>query len=365
MDPPCRPDQRPSVADLPLTELASGVDALYLSGRPEVPGELLDRLEDGRQLAEGTTVPIPFDLGGDKFDLAPHGWGKYRYCLDHPDGRVGFTTSKQLPAVRVQLRSAFLHTAGPAGAVERFHALLLAECGELSFSVSRIDLYADFEGWDLSLEDRPRFVCRADSVRTYEAEGRLTGFDFGKRDTGTISARIYNKTVHVARTGVDWWFDVWDKDRQSSSTIHRVEFELNRKGLAQFGLLGPAETLASAGDLWRYGTTEWLTHRSPTADGNRARWPTSAEWCCVQRATLAQRRVGADRITSQLRCGSLRKLTPGLAGYLVSFAVLSGTSGIDDTVSALGHHLRQDELARGLAFSERIRRRRLEGGQHG
>jgi hypothetical protein len=107
MAPPRRPDQRPSVADLPLRELASGVDALYLSGRPEVPGVLRARLEEGRQLAEGTTallwggpqvvggttVPIPFDLGGDKFDLGPHGWGKYRYCLDQPDGRVGFTTS--------------------------------------------------------------------------------------------------------------------------------------------------------------------------------------------------------------------------------------------------------------------------------
>ena len=72
---------------------------------------------------------------------------------------------------------------GVAGAVSRFARTLGAECGPVAFSVSRLDLYADFTGWNLEATDRNRFVCRADSVRTYKTEGHLTGFEFGRRAT--------------------------------------------------------------------------------------------------------------------------------------------------------------------------------------
>jgi hypothetical protein len=142
--------------------------------------------------------------------------------------------------------------------------------------------------------------------------------------------------------------------------VHRVEFEINREDLGQFSLVGTDETMRCVGDIWAYCTSQWLTHRSPIDDANRARWPCSAEWSCVQSAQLAQKRVGAERVSARLRCGSLRKLTPGLTGYLVSSAALSGTSGVDDTVAAVGHPLRQEEIARGVPFTERVRMRRLQ-----
>lgn len=63
----------------------------------------------------------------------------------------------------------------------------------MQLSVSRIDIYADFEGWRLVADDRHRFSCRSASVRTFEDDGRLTGFEFGRRSTKTVSARIYDK----------------------------------------------------------------------------------------------------------------------------------------------------------------------------
>ncbi|MDQ2729742.1 MAG: hypothetical protein M3Y91_18200 [Actinomycetota bacterium] len=73
-----------------LSELASGIDALYLSGRG--------------QLRPGLTV-------------RPHGWGRYRYCIDHWTARIGLTTSSHLPPVRIQPRSEYLHGIGPTKAV--------------------------------------------------------------------------------------------------------------------------------------------------------------------------------------------------------------------------------------------------------
>jgi len=73
------------------------VDALYLSGRTVLPGRLLERLEEARQWAEALSTPISFDLGDEAFALAPNAFGRYRYCLEHPDGRVGISPSSRLP----------------------------------------------------------------------------------------------------------------------------------------------------------------------------------------------------------------------------------------------------------------------------
>jgi hypothetical protein len=53
---------------------------------------------------------------------------------------------------------------------------------------------------------------------------------------------------------------------------------------------------------------------------------------------------------------------PGLVGYLVSFAALSGTFTVADTLEALTAHLADDEIARRTTFAERVLRRRAEGG---
>lgn len=364
MDQPPPSESDPPVAfshllDRPV-ELAGGVDALYLSGRTVLPQPFLDRLEQFRSLADQASATMPFDLGGECFAMAPHAFGRYRYCLDHADGRIGISPSLGLPAVRVQPRSAYLHTVGPEAAVARFRRVLEAECAEITFSVSRLDLYADYEGWGIGIEDRPRFVCRAGSVRTYEEDNRFTGFEFGRRSAKTVCARIYDKTADVARTGADWWYDIWQWE-PGSGVVIRVEFEWNREGLAEVGLTGVDETLAAVGSLWRYGTEEWLTHRSPIADGNRARWPVSSQWTHVQAASPAQHTLRAERVQHAQRSGSLRNLAPALVGYIVAFATLSGTTGIDETMSALARYLRYDEIRRNVEFGDRVRHRLAEG----
>jgi hypothetical protein len=103
--------------DAGLRELASGVDALYLSGRAELPRRFLARLENCRAWAAEAKRPAPCEIGEHTFGIAPNGWGKYRFCLDHHMARIGFSTSRHLPTVRIQPRSEFLHAIGPAAAV--------------------------------------------------------------------------------------------------------------------------------------------------------------------------------------------------------------------------------------------------------
>lgn len=341
-------------------ELASGIDALYLSARPDLPKDFLSYLELCREWATDMRRPVPCEISGTYFGMAGHGWGKYRFCLDHPTARIGFSTSRHLPSVRVQPRAEYLHGVGPETVVAELRALLEPDLGDVHFSVSRVDLFADWQGWALALDDAHRFVCRADTRRTYEVGGLLTGFEFGSRKTKTFSARLYDKTADVAAKGSDWWLEIWGQRYLPGLPVHRLEFEVGRQALVEFDLDTPASVLVTTGDLWAYCTGDWLTFRSPTADATRSRWPLAPEWVAVQQATLTHRSVGIDRLRCARRSTSVAKLLPGLTGYLASLGALIGTEGIDDTLGAVGQHLQNYEIISRTAFAERVARRRSE-----
>jgi hypothetical protein len=343
-----------------LRELASGVDALYLSARPDLPSQFIEHLEYCREWAGEAKRPAPCQIGDAVFGISPFGWGKYRYCLDHQMARLGFTTSRHLPTVRIQPRAQYLHAIGPAAVVASLQETLGPDLGKLYFGVSRVDLFADWQGWSLSLDDAHRFVCRADARRTYELGGTLTGFEFGSRKTKTFSARLYDKTAEIAVKANGWWLEIWGDRFVPEVPVHRMEFEIGREGLVEFDLETPTQVLAAAGDLWAYATEHWLTYRSPTSDQTRSRWPIADEWRQVQKATLSHHPVGIERLRSTHRSTSITKLLPGLTGYLASLGALIDAEGIDDTVGAVGHHLHNYEIISRTPFAERIERRRQE-----
>jgi len=345
-----------------LRELASGVDARYLSGRTVLPRGLTTRLASVRELAELAGEPIPFPLGELSFKLAPHGWGRYRFVLVHELGRIGFSESGHLPPIRIQPKAELLHAVGPEATVAGFRSVLESECDEVSFAVSRVDLFADVQGWALCAEDRNRFLCRATNCTTFEEGAGFRGFQFGWRTTKTFSARIYDKTADVERHGSDWWFGLWGDGYVAAMPVHRIEFEIGRKGLTDFGLDTPGDVLRAKADLWRYATGEWLSFRTPTDDSTRARWPIAPEWEQVQRSSLGNRAIGLERMSTGRMVGSLRRLMPPLVGYLAAFAAIVGAEEIDDTLGALDHHLRSDEIVRRVAFRDRIAERRTRMG---
>ena len=277
-----------------LRELASGVDALYVSGSGDVDA-LLPRLEAGRALSEETENPIPFVLGGEEFRIRPRSWGRYRYCLEHRYGQVGLTGSSSLPAVRVQPRSEVLHGLGPTQTVEWFDERLTAEIGPCPLIVSRLDLYVDVQGWLLHGNLRDRFVCRGRRRNTHEDGADWTGFEFGRRTSKTVTGRIYDKGRQVKEKGLDWWPDVWGRAYDPAESVVRVELEVGRVALREFGVEGVGETLAKAPAMWANLTNEWLTFRTPTGDKTKARWPLASEWRAIQRASLRGSAIGIEK----------------------------------------------------------------------
>ena len=200
----------------------------------------------------------------------------------------------------------------------------------VGLSVSRLDLFVDVQDWEITATDRSRFVCRATNCRTFEEGARFTGFRFGARVTKTFSARIYDKTADVDRHGTDSWFGIWGDSYMPGRPVHRVEFEIGRKGITDFGLDGPGASSAT-GTYRRYATEEWPTYCIPTSDAARSRWPVAPEWTKIQRASLRDGTVlGLERVRTGRTAGSLRHLLLLFTGYLAALASLVGTDDIDN-----------------------------------
>jgi hypothetical protein len=344
-----------------LIELASGVDALYLSGRASLPSELLERLETARASASESNIGPPFQFGDFEMTLAPHAWGKYRYCLEHPYGRIGLTPSSRLPSIRIQPRAEFLHGKGPQGVVDWYRELIETTCGFVTFSVTRLDLFADFQGWDLNGDQRDEFLCRAKARHVYEDDGVFNGLVFGTRLSNSVMARIYDKSIESAKTGSGYWKMIWGDAYDIALSVIRVEFELGRNALREYGLRTPEETLGAAGALWASLTGEWLTHRVKGTDLTKSRWGLSPEWECVQRALIAEGAEGINRMYLGRRRGSIENLMPGLVGYLSSFGAYSNSDSLFELLPQLSDFIDQYEMKSGVSFTERIsdKRRRI------
>ena len=300
----------------------SGVDAVYLSGRAHLSDSLIDRLNEARQRAQLIEAAVDFDYGGESFQIQSYGVLKYRFRLDHPNGIIGVSPGGHLPTFLVQPRAEFIHALGPGQAVAWFRDVLEAECKFVQLSVRRADLFADFQGLTISGDDRHRFVSRAKKRTTDEDDETFNGLRFGRRSTGTICARIYDKTIELEESRAFYWREMWG-DYDPAQPVVRVEFELGREALRQFGVTTPEQLLDAVGALWVHLTDEWLSLRVATADNTKARWPIDPHWWAVRRASISWTDWGIARLYKSQRAGELAHIMPGLVGYLSSFGAIT------------------------------------------
>lgn len=338
-----------------VRELCSGVDPLYLSGRATLSESLFEVLEERRKEAEASERAVPVWLAGVEFFVHPRAFGKYRYRISHERGLVGVTPSENLPAIRVQPRAEFLHGVGPVAALEFFDSVgeFLAG-GPVAWSLSRLDLFTDVQGWDLHGDERHRFLCRAQRRDLHEQGAEFGGFEFGRRTTKTVCARIYDKTRQIQDEGLDYWPSIWGERFDRSLPVLRVEAEIGRQGLVEFGINTPTEGLSRAGEVWANVTEQWLTYRTPTGDSTKSRWPISPEWTAIQAAGLRGEAHGPDRVRALKRKGQLRTITPQLVGYLSSTAAVVGTEDLASTLAAVRRIVHDDENRRGIPFPVRV-----------
>jgi hypothetical protein len=329
-----------------------------MSGQGDVSAKLLEDLATARSAAEATDDAVMVELGDLSFVVKARSLGRYRYWLQHEFGQLGVSDKTDLPPLRIQPKAEYLHAVGPAAVVSTFLDVAHSFTRNLRLSASRVDVFADVQGWDLHAEDRHCFVTRATRRNTHEQSEQLTGFEFGRRTSKTVMARLYDKTLDARQKGADWWPAVGGNAYDVSRPVLRVEFEFGRIGLKQFGVDTAADALEQGPGLWQQAMGEWLSHRTPTSDSTRSRWPVSVEWEQVQQASFAQGAVGLDRIREGRNRGSLRKLMPGLVGYLASAGAHLGATDLEGALALLPGPVRDYGIATRTTFEERLRDKR-------
>ena len=122
-------------------------------------------------------------------------------------------------------------------------------------------------GANLTRDDIDKFVSRASHRATYEGNGKFTGFTFG---AGSIIGKVYNKTEEIKVHHKEYMYEMWDLESEGEE-VWRIEFELDRKLLREFGVESFDSFFLVAGDIWKYLTEDWLSMREKDSDNTTLR----------------------------------------------------------------------------------------------
>lgn len=327
-----------------FVELASGVDALYASSRPIISKEFFDGLMILKAESNSEdSLPSFLTIGNEHYHVGKSAWGKYPVYLEHEFGRIGFSQSGSLPGVRLQIRSKFLHNLGAEQSLLWF-SNRLEEMGILTYwTLSRLDLYTDLQGWSPRASDKSNFLTRATDINYYEQNDDFSGFIFGTRKSGTVLCRIYNKTREIQKKSDGWTPLIWGDRVDLNLSVWRVEFETSTKFLHQVGIENAIDGLNKRANLWAHFTEEWLTLRNPTSDSNKSRWPISEVWEFIQNSSLRGSAVPLERIRKAQSEASLEALLPPFKGYLTSIATRLGATTSEEAFAITKSFLEKNE----------------------
>jgi hypothetical protein len=342
--------------------LASGIDTLNLSVKGTIREPVWELLAEVQRRARANedVAPVSFPVTEEAFECRPYGWRGYTYWLSSPDYEVMAGRSAKFPAVLVQTHSAFLHSVGIDPALDQVERLLRLDLidGAFKQGVSRIDVHADLQGWDLCTADLDRFVGygrhrAAFDRQLFQSGSRLDGFQFGK---DALLARLYDKTAEIRKHGVSWLPDLWGDDYVPGSTVWRLEFQFRREALTEFHFKTADEVIASVQDLWHYGTVKWLSLHVPTKDRRRRRWPIDPAWKEIQAVRIAPTMTGVVR--RRIEQASELRLVQGIQGYATSLAAARGHEGRDEAMKDIGSLIPHYLAERGLVFEDEVSRKR-------
>jgi hypothetical protein len=221
---------------------------------------------------------------------------------------------------------------------------------------SRVDIYADFQGWVPRPHDYERFVTRSRRNTWHIAihhDGRqFTGFTFGR---DAIVARLYDKSAEIAHSGKDWMCAVWGDRLDPSIPVWRIDFQLRREVLADCRLSEPEEVLRKRQALRTYAT-KWLSLRSPRPGERRTRWPVASAWVCLSRSELGTPK--SSLVRERIRKREESVLVRGLAGYASSLAAVAGVSDLDVAMLVSRRRVGEYMDATGRDFRDLVRSKR-------
>jgi hypothetical protein len=329
--------------------ILAGVDALtigfHMKGWPDEP-ELDSKQGASRKDRQAFTVEERV------FFMTSHGQGMYRWAAYNEDFRIliarDWKEGKNFPEVMVTPNSKTIWALGPWGAYRAAYDIADTIGEVVGHTFSRIDLCVD---QDIALPDLRKTPAtgyvkkkRGFQIEEYATGKRPTGYMFG---SGALVGRLYDKLYEQRNNQDTSTLDRLIGYFGPDAPVTRFELQYRREALAAHNIDNILQVESGLSDLWKWGTTSWLTLRDNNSHATRLRdKPISPEWASYQQATNAFTGTPATPINPEDPSTNPTALIRQAAGCILSAANRITTIGVDpETARRVMMSLLQDELS--------------------
>lgn len=194
--------------------IRSGIDSLYLSYPGQLSTDTGIRLETLKKLAQSDnpkdSALAQFDANGHLFTVSDRARGVFAYVLRDNWYQISVASHKAraLPLASAQISSELLTLQG-ARAAESMLRSVVESLGQIEAmaNISRLDICVDFvTDYPLHLIRDEDWITRAKIIDRYTVNREFSGFMIG--GGGALSARLYNKSLEIEKSGKYFFEDV-------------------------------------------------------------------------------------------------------------------------------------------------------------
>jgi len=329
--------------------LLSGIDSLDL-GLYVIWGsdwkrrlQLMDKKKQQARKQGGLLVDLP---SGRKCTFKPNGKGEnYRFHLQFEAYNLYIGIAARpgsSPNVYLSINSKTLWFNGIETALSWItEDLKTIGGGSIQFvQASRVDLCCDFWipgglSYDFLLSHK---VTRNEKGKVYLDRDDVGSYYVGD-EKAPIQLRMYNKGVEVKlKSGKKLWFlELWQ--RESPEDVWRIEFQLRRTALDEFGIDSLDDLKEKQAGLWLHLTSKWFSLRLPDKEKAERR-TIHPFWCAVQKCFQQNAPFSeVKRIYKSAGTASPEWHLSHIDGCLSSFAAHLGITNRDDALHELQSRL--------------------------
>lgn len=323
--------------------LLSGVDSLdlglYIYWQDEKFSPLLGLLQDYKEKSQNQKGLMDRMPDGRSFLHLPTGKPpNYRFHLQFADYHLylGITNPPaNSPNSYLSLNSKALWHKGINKPVDQLKEDIEFLGGDVGLiQPSRCDLCADFYlPGDPTLEFiKEHMVSRVRKISHFGDRDILETFYAGQKGA-SIQMRIYDKGKEIIKDNKQWFLPLWG--REGPEGVWRVEFQLLRPALKEWGIESLENLTEKLGGLWRYLTTEWFSLRFPD-NSKQERRTVIPWWKAVQ-----EKPIGFGHLTEIVKPDKVNELASiewyvsHIGGCLPSYAARRGAKNFDEAMTAL------------------------------
>lgn len=289
--------------------------------------------------ANSASDKVLISIGEKTFYVLPNGSKGYAYILHNDLYEVKLaqyrSTNEKFYPVFIRIKSECLWSLSPKKAWQNILDLINEHIGKIRDNkVNRLDICCHTDLIRLTLEDIEKFKGKFFNDQVIRDRRKVTGVNFGSRNSKKVYCRIYDKTKEVTKKNKKLWFyKIWENSGLNIENVWNIEFELNREFFKEFNINNIEDVFGRLGSIWEYCTNQWLVMME--CDRTRIeRSNVNKDWVKIQEAFKEFENLELIKRTDQLE-SEASALIPGTIGNITSYAAKKGILNINEILVLL------------------------------